>query len=556
MGGRCLHFLAPPLGALVLAATAAGGAVAADEGGPSTPALVLKARPLAEAVRRLSPAAGPALVVHPELADRRVSLFLQPGKEQEARARLAEHLGYRWAPLGEGQQLEQTAVRARQPARLREERVREARRALEERLLLCRRVLRGEAQALPQLEALDWRAVSRMSRNLDRSRMELLGYLEPAELKALVRQGAWVSRPLGSVSPEARAAALHLGQGGVDVTFPASQGRPTEAQIRDAVARDNRDLPARRVVLQLYGDPDDPGVCGSLINPLPLHDPGANRNYRTPLRYMVMHPVAPDILHVSAPLPFLERPGPDMERPELQQRLSLAGPPGATGRPSYPLRFEDVLERLALRTGHNILADSYQSTRAHYLSWGRPLVDVPLWRVLRQICYDFQYRVEVKDGWLLFRHARWPFEEECELPDALLAELDQEVAVRRGLSHDHMQALALTLSRPQFLNLRRLYPELQRHPMPYSSLRIFGTLTPLQRLAAESAEGLPAAQLSPGQLQELRVILASNRPYLGAQQLREVRLHVGTADPAQAQASPSPWMAGTGWGLPFTSTTR
>lgn len=520
------------IGCCVSSITGITGGASAGNSVKSPLIVALKARPLEEVVSRLG--AGADHSVQPAIAAKRATVFVHPGKEDVARTKLADLLGYRWTSTGGRQQLEQSQERSQQAQKLREKSISAAREALERRLLLCMRVLQGDRKALRSLEVLDWRTAALITQGTLGKRAEVLRFLTLLDIKKLIHTGYWMSRPLGSTSAEVRSAALLLGPSGVTVAVPEGQGRATEAQIREASRMDQRDLAARCILLEMYGDPEDPGVRGGLVNPLPLNDPQSNQRFRESLRFMLLHPIAPDVFHDNQPLPFLDRPGPDMDQPELQQRISLADPVPAGEKHTYPQRLEEVLEEIANRSGLNVIADSYQSSRNDYLSWGTPLVDVPLWRVLRQIRYDFNYEAKVQDGWLLLRHARWPFEESSELSEPLLADLDQEVKDKKGISYDSMLNLALKLTRPQFENLARIYPELRRNPLPYSSLRILGTLSPLQKHAVESGEGLPVGKLTPNQQQELKRILASQRPYLDEPQVTDLRMKVTRWGPMNA----------------------
>jgi hypothetical protein len=458
---------------------------------PEQRAVALKAQPMRQVLDRLNRPSGTMLTVSKELADRRVTLVLPRGTAADARQKLAEHLGYTWTADGESRlRLEQTEERRGQPARLRAQRGRAARALLARRLRLAKGVLRGDAQAKKSLGALDRGTARTLAMGNARNREQVMQFLGEEDLQTLERRGLWMSRPLGFMPPDAIAIVRDWGYSGLRIFRREGEEKADEQLIKEAEAKANRSLAHRQILFQTYGEPDNPGLKGGLVNPLPLTHPAADESYRQPANYILLHPAALERLHAPMPLPFLDEPGKDSEDPALQRRVSLAYPNPKPGEQAHPTRLEDVLERLALATGMNVLADSYQSSRGDYLDWKTPLVDVPLWRALRRIKFDFWYDCEVKDGWLLFRHRRWPFEEEKELSHAMLAALDHEVEAAKGLTGGRLQALAQELKPSQFRNLKMLFPELRDTILPYHTLRIFGTLTPAQQQAASGSEGL------------------------------------------------------------------
>jgi hypothetical protein len=302
--------------------------------------------------------------------------------------------------------------------------------------------------------------------------------------------------------------------------FGPGEPRPTPEQMRSIVTqrraeRKRSPEPGRanqRLVLRLYGEQDNPGIQGGLVNPLRLDMPGSNRDERGLEPEVLMTPTLPERHHYRpVPNPMMERPGPDTKNPTLQRQVSLLN--DRSEQRDHPTRLPDVLKRLADVTGMNVLADSYQTDRGDYLDWQKPLVNVPLWRVIRQIEYDFCMKCEVKDGWLLFRHRRWPFEEERQLPEELLASLDREVRQQHGMKDDRLEQVAVQLSEPQFKNLRKLYPELANERLPYHSLRLKAGLSVRQKQMA-AGDGVPLSILTPAQKAEVRAVLAAARPYI------------------------------------------
>ena len=472
-------------------------------------------RTLAEWAPAFSAPRGPKVRIAPELAEQRLGVF---GKQRDAktlREAAARLLEYEWKArdADHPDQLVLTASRSRQllPEKRRTEMALEGREALRRRMVAMRDVLTGKtkpeqfAEQYPEDAQNLGLPVSRTSisdtapRALlgirpTRQRLEIIKLLTDADIDRLLRDGVWVSGKPEKDTPLGDYVRAEFPRKGA--TIRSSTGELLQPP------KDYYDEPRvdYRLIYWLYGSPDLLGIHENAWNmetgkrpagpphpPIgPRGDPGAiiGSMRMTGRAYIVLPPPAPPLHKDKMPASAA-----------LEQAVQID--------PGFPdsalLTFQQALA-LAARAGNlSIVSDFYAENNLRRFQSPRLNGPVKAADLLDRIAGAFQYTWEINEGVVLFRHARWPFAEQGEIPGQLTKALETLAARGNGLSLAEQTSLAARLTRPQFENIPAYVPRFHSIQYLHNSLYLFQSLTNEQRELAISDEGLPFLKMSPSQ---------------------------------------------------------
>ncbi len=324
----------------------------------------------------------------------------------------------------------------------------------------------------------------RLVASAGRLRLQALGLMEPAAVNALLAEGVWLSPDLRPPdSPFGRYARQAFPMTSMSRSLD-EWGNVLSEMVHDDYTNTQADP---RLVLHVYGEPDLPGVRGGVIT---FTRPERSGKPPPPQRapYGRGTEIPPDVF-LPAPLPATGGPA-ERDDSRLRRRVRLPEPLPA-GRLNYP----QALALTARAAGVAILSDDYASTRLRRID-ARELADEqPLDELLDRIGAAFHYTWRLEGDLLLFRQARWPFEELAELPERVEKQLAATVARRGGVTPTDLSALATALTREQFRNLAAYYADLWRVRSSYYPARLFRSLSLAQREAAAAPGGLRGTRL-------------------------------------------------------------
>ncbi len=477
-------------------------------------------------------APGTAVRIDRAIETQRIYL-VDPAREPAAlRLAVASLLDYSWeeesSASGPVLRLTQGPGRSTLAARLRRRAETQATELLRARLRLIRQAFQrreGAVEALARHFPADFRQLQSVEAG---RRLPLLGLLDEAGIDRLLTTGLWISPPLHSPRESFGAYARRA--------FPKESYviRGGERQeVMDHYADARSDM---RLSLRIVGEPDSLGMLGGPTD-FTRHEPSRHQppGQRMPPGIGADYPadsfLAPPPVATGGPRARTD--------PRLGRRVRF-NPEGAGERLSYP----EALARLAEVSRLRIISDRFASTRLRFL---KPLDvggELPLDELLDRIARAFQYTWRLEGRYLLFRHARWHYEELAELPERIERQLALTVEKQKGLSLQDLLDLSGALGREQFFNLASYYADLKMARNLYLACRIFQSLAPGERAAATPPGGLPFSDLSPPQVALFLEYTQQRRPDLlekPEEERREWRLWVVEED------EPPGWSIGFVW---------
>jgi hypothetical protein len=485
------------------------GAIAIQAPAPAVPGVPtpVPAQSLEALRERMQGPSGSPGRIAAEIADEELFVFGDV-EGAELRKAVASLLDYRLEPgTASGWRLRATAERRGRSARLRAEGARRGADRFRSRIALLRDVLDEKPGAAERLAAayphdLEFLRLPGMY-GTAWGGAALLPTLPAAEQAVFFRLGAWMSPSLQNEQhPLVRTVRqVYPGNMGLSTTRDRT-GRVVgtrEISIYDAVDAD------LRVVLALYGNPEDPGIRGAFGNfadALPA--PGAVSQAGLPPIRSNWRPSA-----VILPEGLPPTGNPDRAADErLDRPATLFGeaPPGEL------LSYPEVLAEIAAVSGLSVVADFFPS-QLEYGIRPRDFADpAPLGETLDALAEVFRATWRREGDCLLFRHAQWYFEEEGRVSPQVVEAVRAQIAAQQGLDRDDLLLLAARLNRHQFRNLGFLIRDFGLVAQRHTSLWMFQSLTPEQRVAAQSPTGLPFRALTPPQQERFLAVAWTDRP--------------------------------------------
>ncbi len=399
------------------------------------------------------------------------------------RRAVAVLLDYRWEQDEDSgaaaPRLREGPGRSTLAARLRHEAELKAPEVLRARLMLARQALLAKPGAREVLARRFPNDARQMSSAEGQRLAPLLALLDERGVERLVTTGLWISPRL--LDPTEPLGAF------VRRAFPMQSisGHGEQQQVLDRYDESRSDL---RLSLRVFGEPDTLGISGgptdfTVYEPPKRQPPGQ----RMPGGVGPVYPEYSFLALQSAETGGLtDRPDPRLAR-MVQFNLQEAGE-----RITYP----EALARVAALSALGVVSDRFASTRLRFLKPPDVGGEMPLHELLDRIAWAFQYTWRLEGNFLLFRHARWHYEELAELPEAVVKQLAATVEKRRGLSLQDLLDLSGTLTREQFWNLAAYYADLSQIRHRYEGLRLFGALTADQRNNAGPPNGLVFSDLT------------------------------------------------------------
>jgi hypothetical protein len=192
--------------------------------------------------------------------------------------------------------------------------------------------------------------------------------------------------------------------------------------------------------------------------------------------------------------PLNPRPEPTNPRLRVPLRLEM--------KPGQAINLTDFQRQIANKTGLSIVADYFTGLRncpSLATSQG-----IPLWRLLWRLGYEFDKEWQDAGECLVFRSRDWTVMQRSEPPESIIAACRDRI--RQG-SFDLAYLVHLVRKLPDEKLFWRAWPEDCKVIGLKESrwaLELYGSLDAKQAKKARSTEGLPFAEMTPGQQKAVR----------------------------------------------------